>query len=148
MSKRNTMPKNQLIDEQCFACQECIEEDNEPLLLFKFDELRILGVFQDDIHLQGALLDDEGHNECVLVIKNKLFKSLLNKWLKRKKSLCELWEEYCGVGSVYVEEYQPCGEVYLNMLNDNVDVDSPYLLIPLTVPMFRVTKCSVDIEHG
>ncbi len=84
MTSRNAMLKNQFLDEQCNACQACIEEENETLLLFDFDDLQILDVFQDDVHLQGALLDDDGHNECVLVIKNKLFKSLLNKWLKRK----------------------------------------------------------------
>ena len=148
MSKRNTMPNNQFLDEQCNACESCVENDNDACLLFDFDDLRILGVFGDDVHVLGSLLNKNDENDCVLVIKNKLFKSLLNQWLIRKKALCELWEGYCGVGSVFVLKYEHCGEAGLNEFKDNVDVDSPYILVSLSVPKFRVTKCYVDIEHG
>ncbi len=148
MSKRNAMYNNQFAAEQSLPRQTSIEKDSETTLQFDFDDLRILGVFDDDVHVLGSLLGDTGQNDCVLVIKNKYFKSLLNQWLLKKKAMCKIWKHYCGVGSVLVEKYQQCGEVSLKQINENVDVDSKYMLIPLTVPMYTVTKCFVDIEHG
>lgn len=116
---------------------------------FSFDNLDILGVFGNKVHLRGsAEIDEEKDNvECVIVLDKKLFHKTLDAWLAAKKKYCESWNHYCGqMGRVYSTETKNCGTIKLlteeNCRKGIYDLEDVPLIEMLTFDP------EMDMEHG
>lgn len=98
-------------------------------LTFSFDDLNILGVIKNDVHL--SIIDEDGH-DCILSIPRDRFVKSMNDWLDRKAEYWKNWGHYCGVGYVLVYDCIKTGET------DFAIIYSPQ----------ESSEIIVDIEHG
>jgi len=145
VSNETTVDKNK--PQTCALCRETHdpEELSGKQLFFDFDYHRILGVFGNDIHVEGATWQYDSYNLCVLVIDEELYKFLLNEWLMRKKAFCLIDEGYSGKGLLTLEEYELCGEAGLDVYEGEDEVEHDYVITTLSCPMYRVLSCSIDM---
>lgn len=131
---------------------------------FSYDDLKILGVLENRVYVQGELFpDDDGEvEECALIISRRLFERTLKMWLDCKQSICEHYAraagclDLCGVmGSLRAIRYRELPEdqrAYIwPPLDESFDVDDPNNKpSPVFVRTFAVTGFdpNVDMEHG
>lgn len=140
---------------------------------FNFDEFKILGGFENRVHILGyrdeydeslepklevgvSYLGSDFHDhdpiECILSIDRKLFKKMLDKWLDEKLDCCDSWNHYCGVGgNIYCEVEKGYDtfineyiEVEDNNINDGLEERKKNIII-YNVKSFDEL---IDMEHG
>ena len=138
---------------------------------FSFDDLKILGGFGDNVHIQGIKstydktstmkmevgvsykfsdLPSSSEEDCILSINRKLFQKMMDKWLDSKLDYCDRWEHYCGVGGeIYCEkvkkEYDThIYEYNINEIDDGVK-ETKRNMVVYTVDSFNEV---IDMEHG
>lgn len=100
-------------------------------LTFSFDDLNVLGVVGNNIHLS---VSDEGNNDCVLSLTREQFVKAMNNWLDRKAQFWDNWGHYCGVGYILVYDCIRIG-LAQNEVDELYSTQENSEIIP-------------DIEHG
>ena len=127
----------------------------EPSVSVNPDRLFMLSATEDDVILLGLYFGDDAQDceDCVLYITRELFRNALEEWLDRKAEYREMWNSWCGVGSIVFEELSenPKPSYLARCLVDDTrdyDVEDTRWGEMVEVRTFRASTFIVDMEHG
>jgi len=134
-----------------------MQELHQQPIHFSFDELEILGVFEDIVHIKGEIFIQKEEDDffdfepAILLFSKNLFHGALDVWLKDKQNYCERWSEYCGVGGkIMSSDYEKVEDIDLLIDFEDDEDGDPIKPIYKLVPAFiinSIDQCT-DMEHG
>lgn len=115
------------------------------ILISQFD---VLAVFGNDVNLRGTFLEDtEKSEECVLLVSRDAYINIINSFLDDKKGICEANGHFCGLESIYSDDWTDTGkttELSIGFIGDGDDHKQIYK----EVLVIRVNSFETEIEHG
>ncbi len=141
--------------ESCKALKEAIEyfKDSVMSVIFGFNNIDILGAFDNDIYIRGFFIFNDDNNnddsECVIIIDRELYNKAFILWLDEKKKFCETHGHFCGVmGYIGSHDFE---EVEKYKIIDEVKIEEEeeedYLKEVRAFRMISFNEC-IDMEHG
>jgi hypothetical protein len=125
-----------------------MEENEELLIMFDPSEDKVLGVINDNVHVQVPdYLNEDVESYLVLIIPFKEYKRVWTNWLKGKQDYCERWKEYCGVmGTTVAKKFiKQDFQTDLNIWNP---IKEDYEVVMCDTYFVSKFEDHHDFEHG
>lgn len=126
-----------------------MNEDNELLIQFSFDNLEILTMTDKDKVALKCILEyyaKDNSDYCIVYITKELFHQILDCWLENKQNYyISTNGGFAGVGFISftdVKERKDSQKSYLIIFNDDENYEKVY------VRTFDAFAFDIDMEHG